>query len=342
MNFFQYIVVILLCLFCLPAIAMDPIETEISPYKYVTRPVPSYDIPPSSRFTIHRIEKDAPEIVYYLTKSREKPYAIAILCEGSSMKGLLSSVVHFHRYFLEEFQKLGLGVLTIEQWGIDGNTINDDEFWGHYTRTQRLKDHQTVINHLKNQPPEGWNGKLVFLGVSEGGPLVTDLTILYPDETCATINWVGAGDWPWQEELWGFLQALIKENPECVEHHIKLRDCVTCSKEILSREKYDVRVDTILRNPTTDKDFFGMTYLYLADVFQKPPYEYQKIRTPFLVVAGAQESNIQSNDEFVRKAVSAGAPITYERIEDMGHGIRQRPDIIERSFKWLEEHSHAF
>lgn len=209
MNFFQPTLATIVFLFCFSTVAME--ETEITPYKYVNPPAPFYEIPPSSRFTVKREEMEAPEIVYYLTKPKIISYAIAILCEGSSMKGLLSSVIPFHRYFLEEFQKWALGVLTIEQWGIDGNTINDDEFWRHYTRTQRLKDHQTVINHLKNEPPEGWNGKLVFLGCSEGGPLVTDLTILYPKETWATINWVGAGDWSWQEELWDFWMVFGKK-----------------------------------------------------------------------------------------------------------------------------------
>lgn len=331
-KFFQYMFLFFLSIFS--AAAMD---TEITPYKYVNRPAPPYDIPPSSRFTVKREGKDAPEIVYYLTKSQAKPYAIAILCEGSSMKEELSSVIHFHRYFLKEFSQLGVGVMTLEQWGIDGNAINNDEFWQHYTRTQRLKDHQTVINHLMNQPPEGWNGKFVFLGVSEGGPLVTDLTILYPEKTRATINWVGAGDWTWQEELWAFLQALLKEDVECKDHQTKVSKCNICFKDALSRKDYDARVEAIQRDPTTDKDFFGMTYLYLADVFQKPPYDYKKIRPPFLVVSGALDSHAQSSDDFVKKALSAGAPVTYHLIEDMGHRIRLRPDVIEKSFEWLRE-----
>lgn len=335
MKFFQSMFVFLLIMFNFPAFAMD--DLEITPYKYVNRPALGYDIPPSSRFTVKREEKDAPKIVYYLSKSQAKPYAIAILCGGSSMKGELSSVIHFHRYFLEEFQKLGLGVLTLEQWGIDGNTINDDEFLRHYTRTQRLKDHQTVINHLMSQPPEGWNGKLVFLGVSEGGPLVTDLTILYPETTRATINWVGAGDWTWQEELWAFLQALLKEDAECKDHQTKLSKCNICFEDALSRQDYDARVEAIQRNPTSDKDFFGMSYMYHADAFQKPPYDYKKIHTPFLVVAGALDSHVQSSDSFVKKALEAGAPVTYERVEDMGHGIREKPKVINNSFEWLRE-----
>ena len=52
-----------------------------------------------------------------------------------------------------------------------------------------------VINHLLKDPPKGWSGKFIFVGVSEGGPLVTALTAEYADITLATINWSGAGDW---------------------------------------------------------------------------------------------------------------------------------------------------
>ncbi|MBA3814473.1 MAG: hypothetical protein H0X26_08335 [Alphaproteobacteria bacterium] len=335
MKFFQIVVVMVSFLFWLPAFAME--SEEITPFKYINRPAPSYDIPASSRFTVKREEKEAPEIVYYLTTPKVNPFAIAILCEGSSMKGLLSSVIHFHRYFLQEFRELGLTVMTIEQWGIDGDQINDDEFWRHYTPTQRLKDHQTVINYLKNKPPAGWNKKFVFLGASEGGPLVTDLTMLYPDDTRATLNWVGAGDWSWREELWGFIQAASMGDVKCQEHQNKLGECQICFEGALSRKDYDARVDTIQSDPTTDKYFFGMTHLYLVDVFKRPPYDYRKIHTPFLVVAGVQDHDIQSSDEFIRKALADGAPVTYHRIEDMGHGIRQRPDVIEKSFEWLRE-----
>lgn len=66
---------------------------------------------------------------------------------------------------------LDVGVLTVEQQGVDGKKINAHEFMENYTRSHRLSDHRTVIEHLKKNPPKGWNGKLIFLGVSEGGPL---------------------------------------------------------------------------------------------------------------------------------------------------------------------------
>jgi dipeptidyl aminopeptidase/acylaminoacyl peptidase len=80
----------------------------------------------------------------------------------------------------------------------------------------------------------------------------------------------------------------------------------------------------------------GMTWLYHADAFQKPPTDYNKIRSPFLVVEGTEDSTLASSDLFVQKAQEAGAKITYFRIEGMDHYIRKRPDVIDASFDWLK------
>ncbi len=81
----------------------------------------------------------------------------------------------------------------------------------------------------------------------------------------------------------------------------------------------------------------GMTYFYHADAFQKPPIDYSRIRSPFLVVEGTEDSTIESCDQFVQKAIEAGALIIYFRIDGMDHWIRKRPDVIDRSFEWLKQ-----
>jgi pimeloyl-ACP methyl ester carboxylesterase len=313
---------------------------EITPYKYTDEEtsgvMPSYTIPQSSIFMTKRLEENTPDIVYYFSKPQVGKYPIAMMCGGSSSKEDIGSIIHFHRYFLKELRDdLGVGVLTLEQWGVDGKDVNENEYVDHYTRSQRLKDHQVVIDHLKLNSPAGWNGKFIFLGVSEGGPLVTKLTEDYPEITIATINWSGAGDWSWREELWEFVQKLPIENPPC-PHNIKLNDCPTCLDVITSRDRYDACMDATMENPVADQFFLGMSYKYHADAQQYPAPAYQRILTPFLVVAGAQDTIIQSSDGFVEKAKSAGVNITYLRVPGMDHYVRKRPDIVQASFEWLE------
>ncbi len=306
---------------------------EITPYKFVGSfdeeiAQSSYVAPTSARFMVPREGIKDPDIIYYFSKPKNnEAFPIAVMCTGSTTRDGIGSIIHFHRYLLQEFMDLKSAVITLEQWGVDGKNIDDKEFMKHYTRSQRLKDHKTVIEHLKVNPPNGWNGKFIFLGASEGGPIVTSLTELYPDNTLATINWCGAGDISWQEQLWLFLQKLSKENTDF-------------EKIMPSREEYDNSMSEIIANPTFDEYLFGMTYAYHADTIHYPATDYTKIQTPYLVVAGTQDSIIESADTFAQKAKDAGVNITYLRVPDMDHYVRKRPDIIEQSFAWLKQQTH--
>lgn len=308
---------------------------EITPFKF-THSIPYYEIPSSSRFKVSRLEANVPDVIGYFSVPKSNSYPIAILCGGSSSLEDIQSIIHFHRYFLQEFLDLNIGVITVEQRGVNGNEVNVDEFIEHYTRSNRLEDHQIVINHLMGNPPKGWNGDFIFLGVSEGGPIVTSLTAEYSKNTLATINWSGAGDWSWREELWVYLQRLFIENADC-PHQIELQDCDTCSEQITCRDLYGELMDTILFNSTSDEFFFGMTYKYHADAMLYPRVNYKRIRTPFLVVTGTQDTIIHSSDAFVEKAKNWGVNVTYLRVENMGHHVRKRSDIIDRSFEWLKK-----
>lgn len=310
---------------------------SITPYKWVDYKYPKYLIPKSCRFTVSR-QAGQPDIIYYMSKPKKETYPIAIVCTGSTNKDSIASIIHFHRYFLQEFLDLGIGVISIEQWGVDGDTIDAQEFMQHYTRSQRLKDHSAVINHLINHPPVGWNGTFIFLGVSEGGPLVTSLTTEYQSRTLATINWCGAGDWNWADELWAFIQDMRNNGP----WWIKLWDCsprwVPFAPNVpKSRQEFDTRMKETIAHPCPAKEFLGMTHMYHADALAYPAPAYDTIKTPFLVAAGAKDSIIDSCDAFVQKAQEAGIPITYIRVPDMDHYIRKRPEIIVQSFNWLQK-----
>lgn len=97
-----------------------------------------YNIPSSIRFTIDR-EEDALPIVYYFSSPEviDRKYPILVLCEGSSSKGDVGSVFFIREYFAERIQSLQVGYLTIEKWGVDGNQVDEKEFWNHYSRSQR-------------------------------------------------------------------------------------------------------------------------------------------------------------------------------------------------------------
>ena len=102
-----------------------------------------------------------------------------------------------------------------------------------------------------------------------------------------------------------------------------------------NRDEYDVLMNAIAQEPTHKNEFMGMTYMYHADAMIFPKPDYQRIRTPFLVVTGALDSIVASSRQFVQKAQNVGAPITYWEVPGMDHYVRKRVDILDQSFEWL-------
>lgn len=309
---------------------------EITPYKFMEyEDLPSCIIPKASIYHVSRQDSRFPDITYYFTQNKLESYPIAILCGGSMDEENVYSIIHFHRYFLKECLDLGLGVVSVEQQGINNNQINVKEFISHYTRTRRLEDHECVMKEFLKRPPEGWNGKFVLIGVSEGGPIVTTLTEKFSDHILATINWSGASAFSFRKDLWDFLKILDYSEVEC-KHDLPVIDCQGCLDGIESEQAFQKKCNEILRNPTPKKQFLNMTYMYVADAFTYPLPNYLKIKTPYLVVGGEEDPNIKSIDMFVKKAKDAGVDLTYFRVAGMDHYIRDYPEYIDKSFEWLK------
>lgn len=284
---------------------------------------------PLSEYAIKRPHTGEPDIVYYLSSPpAKKSFPLILLIGGSSDQDNIVSITEFHRYFLKDFEAIGAGALTVEQWGIAGQAIDKEAFMAHYTRTQRLQDHQAVIEHIRRFPPPGWNGKLALLAVSEGGNIAMPL-IANPDNAiAATAMWSGAGDWSWREELWVFLQSL------CVEGSAKGAEAC---QNAAARQQYEARLDEVVRHPSAQHYYVGMTNRYMADALTYPGPDYKNIQGKLLMVTGVKDTLIQSSDDFYKKAKQAGMDVTYWRIEDMDHYIRNRPELIKRSFEWLKQ-----
>ncbi|MFA3778413.1 hypothetical protein [Yersinia sp. 1652 StPb PI] len=75
----------------------------------------------------------------------------------------------------------------------------------------------------------------------------------------------------------------------------------------------------------------------MADALTYPGPDYKNRQGKLLMVTGVKDTLIQSNDDFYKKAKQAGVDVTYWRIEDMDHYIRNRPELIKRSFEWLKQ-----
>jgi pimeloyl-ACP methyl ester carboxylesterase len=281
----------------------------------------------SARMSIINDEKT--KTVFYLTKPNREEFPIAVLCEGSSSQNDIASVWQVHQFEqFRELSQMGIAILTVEKDGIDAEKIDNARFFANYTRSKRFHDHIMVIDHLLKNPPNGFDGRLIFVGASEGGPIANQLSIHYP-QTIATINWSASGYWPWPDELWAWAERMRKQHP------FFARLYGWWNKIPRIREEFDHVMEETLHDPSDKRWFLGMTYRYHADAIKTPTVLYEKIHAPILVVCGTKDSLIESCDDFAKKS-PVSAPITYWRIEGMEHPIsKNKQNIIPKSFEWM-------
>lgn len=274
-------------------------------------------------------DKVGANIDYYLSKpSLEKNYPIVILVGGSTDKEHIDSIASFHKYFTKQLSQNNLGAVSVDGWGVNLNHTNESEFMKHYTRTQILSNYQQVITYLKKNPPTGWNGKLAVLGVSEGGPIATQLNE-QNQAILATVLWSGAINSSWRDTLWLDMHEVY--NKVCIPQKNPVNDCY----DIATKDVFESRIDYALMNPSPESYFFNMTNMYVADGVNFPTPNYQKLHGDILVVTGAKDTIIDSSDTFVKNANINHLSIEYWRVESMDHSIRNHPDLIDNSFVWL-------
>ncbi len=311
----------------------------VIPLKFIQAPVKEFSIPPKARHTMPRLFANEPDIVYYFSRPKNvETFPIVLLLGGSYNRQTLSSIFHLHRYFLQECMDLGLAIVSLEQWGVDGKNVNVDTFMEHYTRSRRLEDYQIAIKHFLAHPPAGWNGKFILFGISEGGPLVTRITEEFSDYITATINWAGAEALSWRDEFWICLQDVRRSFTWWQSALDALGQWIPFFEHVPeTREEYDALMNKIVKNPTAHKEFLKITYLYHADACQYPVPRYKKIKVPFLVAIGGLDPEIESFDQFVKSAQEATCPLTLIRVADCNHFVRRNPYIVTKTFEWLEE-----
>jgi len=280
------------------------------------------------------LREDNSSIVYHLSVPKDgKEYPLIILCEGSYAYGEpIKTVLRLHRMFLRLLEEHNYGLLTLEKWGVDEDKVDCAVFHKHNTRSQRIKDHQQVLNNLNPQNTPGWNGKYIFIGGSEGGDIITALTLIYAHSTLATVNFAGIGAWNWEDELWAFLLHFRKHSSLLTKLY------AWWSGFPKTREQYNKVVEEVKKNPTHEKWWIGQTHKYMADAFlSKVDWDaFYNLKIPMLVVMGSLDPAIDSCDEFISKAMSCGMPITCWRLNDVDHAIgNKRPKIFAESVEWL-------
>lgn len=278
----------------------------------------------------HEFKIKQDNLIYYLEAPDNVPsFPLLIVLEGSYVyeKGP-QSVLGLNRALSRPFLNAGIGVVTMERRGVDGPTIDSTIYHRFNTPSQRLSDHIRLLEYLQKFPPENWNGQLIVLGSSEGGPIAIKLA--YHVRTSACIILAGCGDQSMQDLIWQIIEA-IHSSPSSWSQSVEDWWYQLPS----SPESYADWCAMMKAHPDPDKWWFGQTYLYWADALDQTEYqEFLALDCPILVVAGTKDIECISTDRLVDIAHQLGRDVHYLRIEEMGHNVldpkwKVLPQIVE-------------
>jgi alpha-beta hydrolase superfamily lysophospholipase len=271
----------------------------------------------------YEIPSEATDLIYYLEVPSKEQYSLILAVEGSYVyeKGL-ESVLRLHYKIADRFLENGFGLVTMEKRGIDGKKVDPDKFHYFNTPTQRLNDHLQLIAYLRKNPPKNWNGKLIILGGSEGGPIAIKLSSKVHSDGCIVL--VGCGDQTFKEYSWQFIQEIKDSNPDLPQN----------------RNAYEEQIAKMKENPDSHQFWLGQTYRYWADALdQKEDLEFYSLQCPTLVVAGSIDIECPSTERLIENAKNQNKPVQYLRIEGMGHDVLEpKWHVMDVLMQFLKNH----
>lgn len=343
-----------------------------------------YKVPIDSKFKILREKfykndidkltlKKEVELDYYVSIPNKKSnYPIVVLCTGGQdiidLK-LSWSVIDLHRHYLREIMDLGCGLLTVERLGVIDVSYEETMVLDHYTISQRIFDHEAVINNLYKDPPKGWNGKLIFWGISEGGLVVQKLSEKYQDNVLLVIVWA------MHIFIDNLLDFSFEYRNQLYEHYLKTTSLMNTIKFyafyyfekiydmlvlLIPSKELSIISNKIYYNMFFDKNnyyhlaslllknkinmpytlFDGMPLHYWKDCFSMDVFQYKNFskKIPLLNIIGEEDVIIKKYCHENYQKIKECLPLyKLEIISNIGHRIRKNDKSLLLTIQSIKE-----
>ena len=316
--------------------------SKLLPVKYFTYTlllVPSLVL---GHITGHINRPDESIITYYLNSPHKTDFSLVVFVQGSGDESA-KRFMEPESSFEDAWKGLNAAVLVVEKPGLtQKNNGNTKEYLALNTVTQRIKDYQAVIPALKEKLI-GWNGKIVWIGVSSGGPVASFASPLF-SETAATIIICGGCGITMQEELRLMLPLWIKDASNERKFLYRVAKKVYLNWTLY---RFDACIREIKNNPESEKIWLGNTYKWWNSIlFKNPCISLEKLETPILVLQGSRDTMcpVQSAEKLVERFKQLGKTnLTYKCYEGLDHsfsdenGKQYWDDVFNEVNTWLEE-----
>ena len=243
-------------------------------------------------------------------------------------------MLRLHKLLSPAVLTWGVGLVTLERRGADGEQIDADTFHFYNTPSQRLTDHLRLIHHLKKNNPPGWNGKIIIVGGSEGGPIAIKLSQRINPAACIAL--VGCGDQNFKEYIWNVIQQI---QSSCYTWQWPLKRWWSSLPK--NKNEYNLLCVRMEKNPDHTKWWFGQTFRYWADALnQCEANDFLSLVCPCLVVSGSNDIECPSTDRIINRAKQLNKNVTYMRIASMAHDVlNPQWDTLKIVQKFLKNNS---
>lgn len=243
----------------------------------------------------------------------EMNYPIVLAVDGSFGQDRgPHSVLGFHERVAQVFAQSEVGIVTMERFGVNRDYIDKQRFHEKNTPSYRLGHYIDFIDYLNECPPKGWNGKLVILGISEGGPIAIRLADKV--KPSALIVLVGCGNQTFKEYIWKILVSMPEEYQQ------------SCFPDIADytslQDAYAEQIQLMKKNPDPFLFWFGQSYLYWSDALDlREDQEFLNLKCPILTVTGSQDVECSSTEELIKRAKEQAQDVSYFKVEGAGHRV---------------------
>lgn len=240
--------------------------------------------------------------------------------QGSSFESSLK----WHLDLSEHLADLGLGLITLEKQGISQNDTNLFEYNQNNYLENRHQDYLLCLENLHTIIPE-WQGKLIFLGESEGGTLAANLAKQFQETAAVLLLATGGGIKPKEEIKWAIRHRLEKHEAPLDQ----IDEYMTC---------LDDQLDSMMLDPDPNKKFLGNTYKWWASllVVDELSSALTQLSLPIYLVHGIEDEQIPIfSADLASDLLKKTNALTYIRLEDSDHNLKH-PDIYISACKWLQ------
>jgi dienelactone hydrolase len=277
---------------------------------------------------------DGTNIRFYLETPLQTAFPIVVIIQGSTCDSSWNLFQQTKGYFVS----YGIGVVSVEKYGLNESTKDcPQSYLQNNTIQQRISDHLMFVNFLRNNL-KGWNGKIVWVGGSEGGQ-VGSLVAPLVSETAAVAMLASGGGMTMAEELpLVFAKMLKRKGSNSSQIAKQIKDINNSYREIKLNPTWKIEW-------LSDGKKARNTYKYWNSILWiKALSELEKLQIPIYIAHGTEDTSsaYESSKLIADRFILLGKQnLTFKTYIGLEHnfsdlnGVSHQQEVLTSTINWI-------